>query len=794
MLQHLLINDISKIDERFILVIDDYQLISEGSIHELVSVLVRSNIPAMHLVLLTRRDPPLPLHKFRGRGQITEITLKDLMFTHQETREFFRRASGLDIGEKDTADLDAHMEGWATGMRLISYMISDRKDLKRIIQGLTGSYSTVADYLIAEILARQPADISELLLATSILERFDESVCDYFCESAGLCVEEKRSGRSFISWLRKNNLFIISLDAEGRWFRYHRLFRQLLISKLEQTSGSDEVAKLQRQAGRWFADRGFISEAVRLAVQGEDIALGISIINDNRDSLIAGDMWNLLEAMINTLPRDIRSGDPDMLMAESWVLFVRMNVPALIDRVRKFERFLDDDAVDKKLKGEYYFFRGYIEYFMSNGHESFAHHEKSLELIPNSSGLIRGEAELHLVLSSHMAEGRDKAIDMAKNLIARKRRIDKKHLGRLWAGSSFVNLLDMDLGKAVRSAKKMITSSSSDATSYVAAWGRYLSALAHLVWNDANDAHELCESVLENRFDLGMRTAADSYCIAILALLCGGQLGRAKDAMLSLVEYADQIEDPTCSQVAASFRARFALMNGDLRSAGRWLRTADLEQDANLMLWWIEVPQITGCRVLIAEGRQDGLEHAVNMLKRIVQDNKHINNRFQQAMSMPLLAVALYRQSRTDEALKALREAIAMAKPARAIYPFMEFRAEMRELLEMIDGDDGTAEFAKLLLDAIAEYDSRLVAETLKTSKKVGILRGDFLMEALTNRELVALRLLSEGHYYKEIADEMSVSKDTVKTHLRHVYQKLRAGSRREAVSRAREIGILNLD
>jgi LuxR family maltose regulon positive regulatory protein len=565
----------------------------------------------------------------------------------------------------------------------------------------------------------------------------------------------------------------------------------MLISQLEQERGSDELAKLRRKAGRWFANRGLISEAVKLAVEGGDPALGISIIKDNRDSLIDGDRWNRLEAMLNILPMDIRNGNPDMLMAESWVLFTRMNIPALLDRIERFERFLDDDALDKRLKGEYYFFRGYIGYFMSKGPESLADHKKAIELINSSSGLINGEAELHLVLSTHMVEGKDKAIDIAENLIARKRRINNKHRGRLRAASSFVNLLEMDLGNSVRFAKEIITFSSFDQNNYAKAWGMHLSALAHFVWYDVDVALELCKSVIKERFVLGMRTAADSYCVTILALLCIGQLGRAKDLMLELIEFADQIDDPNCSQVTASFRARFALMNGDLKSAEKWLRTADLEQDTNLMLWWIEIPQLTGCRVLITKGRPDGLEHAVNMLKRIVKDNEDINNRFQQVISRPLLAVALYKQGWTEEALKALREAIAMAKPARAICPFMEFRAEMRELLEMIDGDEGTAEFAKLLLDAIAEHDFRPVNESLKISKEVGILQDDFLMEELTNRELVALRLLSEGLYYKEIADEMSVSKDTVKTHLRHVYQKLQAGNRREAVSRAQELSII---
>jgi LuxR family maltose regulon positive regulatory protein len=723
---------------------------------------------------------------------MTEIRLKDLRFTLEETKEFFRRAGRIEIGKKELTDLDARLEGWATGIRLISYTLSGKEDLANMIKKLKGSYKTITDYLLSEIIVRQPENISELLMATSVLDRFDESICDYLCSTTDLCSREKEGGRSFISWLRKNNLFTISLDNEGRWFRYHHLFRQLLLRQFEQMKGSDEVSRLQCHLAAYCSEMGRIEEAVRLAVAGDDIDMAAGIIVANRDSLLTEDKWSELEKMLAALPREIRVSNPDLLMAESWIFFSRMNIPALMNRLGIFQQFLDDPAIDKKLKGEYHFLKGYLEYFASKGSEALASHKKAIKMSSEFSGMVMGEAELHLVLSTHMAKGGEKALDIANEMIGRKRKIDSKHRGRLWASSSFVTLLEMELGNAVRSANKMIALSKSDSNNFVGAWGRYLSSNAHLLWNDTEVARELADKVIMDRFILGMRTAVDSYCISILSLIFQGKSAMAQELMIEMAEYSDQIDEMVSLKIADSFRARIAMMNGDMKSAKRWLRTADIEQDRDLMLWWIEVPRITACRILITDAKRDGLERAAGILLDIVNDNKNINNRFQQVMSMPLLAVAMHRLGMADQALETMREAVALAEPARAVCPFMEFHDDMREMIETLKTDDDANDYLNLLLESFSERESISTSDTLVTPKKSRVLRDDFLMEELTNRELTTLRLLSTGLYYKEIADEMAVSKDTVKTHLKHVYQKLRAGSRREAVSIAREAGILD--
>ena len=272
-----------------------------------------------------------------------------------------------------------------------------------------------------------------------------------------------------------------------------------------------------------------------------------------------------------------------------------------------------------------------------------------------------------------------------------------------------------------------------------------------------------------------------------------GQADKAAQALLSLISYSEDIDNPGCTGIAMSLRARYSLLRGDLESAVRWVRTVDLASHGGLMMWWIEVPRITACRVLIAEGTSLGLERAVSMLEDFIKENAAVKNLFQQVVMLPLLAVALYKQGQADEAMEAMKSALELAEASSVIAPFMEFRPEMIDILRMVSEKDSKNEFAGRLIETITRKEPASGPEKGKADAAPSrIASGDFLMEALTNRELAALKYLAKGLYYKEIADEMAVSKDTVKTHLRHVYQKLQVENRREAVAMARKLGILD--
>ena len=529
-----LINGLSEIEEPFILVIDDYQLIAEAVIHDLLTLLVSQDIPSLHIALLTRRDPPLPLHKFRGRGNVTEISLKDLMFTPEETRDFLLNATEVDIGDDNASVLDEKLEGWITGLRLISYSISDRESLDRILEGFSGRYGTQADYLVSEVLARQPADISEMLLVTSIVDRFNATLCDHICESADSCPEDVRPGESFISWLYQNNIFIISLDAEGYWFRYHHLFRQLLLKKLEETRSPAEIADLHKLASRWFLEQGLIDEAIKHALKGGDEDFAVEIVEANRLATMNNDLWYVLNGWLNLIPEDLKRRSPGLILAQTWIEFFKADLQNLLQNVSLLGEFAERGELSESMAGEVVFFDGYFQYYMAQGHESIASLTKALELLPESHDLIRSEAELHYCLAVQMVDGIDKALSVLADFHNRKREISTVHQTRLIVVESFSGLIDLDLVAGVRGAAKLHAVAGPEDLKYVVSWALYIEALSHFLWNESDEAKTLFHLAMELLDALHMMAALDIFAMQALSFMFEGQADMADQAMLAI--------------------------------------------------------------------------------------------------------------------------------------------------------------------------------------------------------------------------------------------------------------------
>ena len=256
-----LLNDLEALSERFILVLDDYHYISNTAVHDLLAELLIHPSPAMHLVLITRRDPPLALASLQARGILTELPSKLLRFSSSETKLLLERILRRTISDKSAAVLEEKMEGWVTGLLLAAMSIRGKPDQERIVDELQGPVQYIKDYLITEVLNSQSAPIRHYLLSTSILDRFCADLCDVLGGVDAKPSEGKIDGAAFIAKLQKDNLFLVALDTENRWFRYHHLFHQLLQDQLNKGWRPEEIAALQSRANAWFAENDTIDDA-----------------------------------------------------------------------------------------------------------------------------------------------------------------------------------------------------------------------------------------------------------------------------------------------------------------------------------------------------------------------------------------------------------------------------------------------------------------------------------------------------------------------------------------------------
>ncbi len=267
-----LLNDLDEIDDPFILVLDDYDHIHERAVHDLLAGLLAHPSQTMHLALLTRRDPPLPISTLRARGQVTEIRVADLRFTAAEIAAFMAQMVKIPVDDATAAILGEKTEGWVTGLRLAALFLRDRKDLDQMVRNLRGSFRYIADYLIAEVISGQPPAITSYMIEASLFDRF----CAPLCEAVHAQAAEGAQGggeieaQEFIKWMEKANIFVVPLDEQHHWFRYHRLFRQLLQGQLKQLLTHEEIAAMHTRADAWFAQHGLADEGIEpRSLQGE---------------------------------------------------------------------------------------------------------------------------------------------------------------------------------------------------------------------------------------------------------------------------------------------------------------------------------------------------------------------------------------------------------------------------------------------------------------------------------------------------------------------------------------------
>ena len=322
-------NDLSALPHEFILVLDDYHVIHNPAIHTLMAELTRHLPQPLHLVLAARTDPALLLSSLRARGHVIELREEDLRFSQAETATFLREDMRLDVDDRIVADLQNYTEGWVAGLRLAALYFQRTGDLASLAVNQLGSNRYIMSYLVAEVLAHVPDAIQEFLLKTSIFDRFCNSLCQAVTGIDDAVVQ------SCLAWLESNHLFLRSVDEEQRWFIYHHLFRRLLLNQLERRYGREAMAALHVKASAWFAQNGYPEDALRHALAGGDTAASVQIVAQNRREAINGEQWHRLELWLRLFPREVIDTQPELLLAEAWLMrrYNRVSaMAAIVDR------------------------------------------------------------------------------------------------------------------------------------------------------------------------------------------------------------------------------------------------------------------------------------------------------------------------------------------------------------------------------------------------------------------------------------------------------------------------------
>ncbi len=786
----LLTNDLVIHDRRdFALVLDDYHVIEASPIHRSLAFLLEHLPPRMHLLLTTRADPPLPLARLRARGQLCEVRAAELRFTTHEVSAFLRTVMGLDLSTEAIATLESRTEGWIAGLQLAALALRGRTDVSAYLAAFTGSHRFVLDYLSEEVLARQPTPMQAFLLHTSILDRLSGPLCEAVTGQAG--------SQAMLEALEDANLFVVALDDERRWYRFHHLFAEVLYSQLQQAK-PDLVPELHRRASAWYEQHGLVIEAVQHAMATSDIELAARLIEQYSLAVALRGQVHLVLGWLNALPEALVRSRAHLCLYSALMLMFTNRLEEASARLHDAEKCVQADLSPdfaRSILGWVAAVRANLALFSGDLVGCVALAQQTLELVPETEGLLRssaatGPAHAFLVSGDVTQEVEDLVAATAAPLRA--------------TGDLFALLTSMTLLARLQVLQGRLRQA---ATTYeqvahvvpgqemlqvlVGSAGYYF-GLGDLLreWNDLDEASRSLAQGMElvrGTLTVDAHVVTQGYTALARLEMARGDYSRALATLDAFTQLAHQRHFvPHLVAHGLAVRAQVELAQDHLAAAIRWADASGLSTEDDLS-YLHEQEYLTLARVRIAQGHNDSagnfLQDALGLLARLFEDAE-AKARMGSVLEILLLrALAFDAQGHRTQALAALERALLLAEPAGYIRRFVDEGEAMAALLRQAHVRGIAPGYVATLLSATGEPVS--TASPLYPSD-VGS-----LVEPLTERERAVLRLLVAGLSNTAIAQELVITIGTVKRHVNSIYGKLGVNSRTQAAARAHPLRVL---
>jgi LuxR family transcriptional regulator, maltose regulon positive regulatory protein len=767
-----LLNESTAIPDNFFLVLDDYHVIDAKAVDQALTFLLDHLPPQMHLVIATREDPALPLARLRVGGYLTEVRAVDLRFTPSEAAAFLTQVMGLTLSAEDITALEARTEGWIAGLQLAAISMQGHKDTTSFIKSFTGSHHFVMDYLVEEVLGQQPESIQNFLLRTSILDRLCGSLCD------AVLLDATASGRETLEYLERANLFLVPLDNERRWYRYHHLFAELLRQRLHQSTASspgderDGVAELHRRASQWYEDHGLEMEAFHHAVAANDVARAERLIEGKGMPLqFRGAMISVLN-WLESLPTTILDARPSLWVTYASALTMTgQPISSVEEKLQAAEAALQEAEPDGKtrdLVGQIAAIRAMLAIPQRQTETLIAQSRRALEYLYPDNLPVRTSATWTLGLAYQFQRDHVRASRAYTEVIAAAQ-VSGNIMLTIGATTCLgqVQEAENQLSLAARSYRRGLQLAGDPPLPAVCEM--YL-GLARILyeWNDLDAAQEHGQQSLQLARQLATvdTPAACELLLARLKLARGDVAGAA-----ALVAQADQFvrEHNFVSRMPEVAAAQVLI----LLHQGHLVAAAHLAQ-ANAL-------PISQARVHLAQGDPSTALAVLSPLRQKMEAEGWQDERLK---VMVLQAVALQAHGEKDQAVQLLCDALALAAPGGFIRLFVDEGPPMAHLLS-----------AAAALGRMPDYTGKLLAaceaEEHKSEDTSYQPPAQPLIEPLSPRELEVLQLIAQGRSDQEISERLFLALSTVKGHNRKIFGKLQVQRRTEAVARARELGLL---
>jgi LuxR family maltose regulon positive regulatory protein len=789
-----LLNDVAAQDGAGALVLDDYHAVTDETIHQALAFLLENRPPQLRVIIASRVDPPLSLARLRARRQLVELRAVDLRFTAGEAEAFFQHVEGVTLDPNDVAALELLTEGWAAGLQLAALSMLQVEDVGAFIRSFSGSHRYIFDYLAHEILDQQDAPVRDFLLATGMLDRFSASLCD--------AVTGREDSQAMLAQLEAANLFIVPLDQRRRWYRYHHLFSDFLAAQLTEEHSSAQILELHRRASTWHEDHGYAADAIRHALAAEAYHRAATLIKRVTQEMFARSELRTLLQWLTALPASSLEADAFLSMTAAWAFLATGQFEAVEPHVQAVEHLFgvtvdevtDPTTLPDDVRGalaEIACLRATLAFnvFDLARVKALAQLARSALTDPQVDGpynenlSLRSVAVFNLASAYEYSGETSAAIEAFEEAAALTREDENLHL--LPMSISHLGqqrVVRGELHAAAQTYEEALQLLEEDVPRSPLA-GMAYTGLARVLyeWNDLERAAALLGQGLE----LGKRWASwdillAGYVTQANVALARGKPDQAAAQLDALIAYAEEREEIRWALPAvAAHRALLDVRRGEVAAAAQWAASCPLGGDAPIA-YVQENDALVLARVRLAEGK---LASAEQLLARLLAANEAAERWGRVLRVLVLQALVCDAQGRRETAVTALTRALELAEPEGYVRTFVDAGAPLRTLLADVDG---VTDYAARLRAAFTEPPVPEPAEPA-----VEPASAQPLVEPLTERELDVLRLIAQGLTNQEIADDLFISVNTVKTHAKHIYEKLNVRNRAQATTRATELDLL---
>ena len=801
-LQHilrLLINDLCDLDQPIILVLEDYHLIENENIDQVIELMLNQAIANLHLVITTREDPNLPLTRLRVRNQLTEIRAADLSFSLEEAGGFFSNVMGVNLSGKETEILKNRAEGWPAGLQLAALSLKEGKDTAKFVEAFHGTHRHILDYLIEEVLNNQSEEIREFLQQTSILDQLSPSLCE--------AVTGQEASRKYLHYLEHNNLFLVSLDEERTWYRYHALFAELLKNQLLQAE-PERADDLHERAADWYEEHGFIQKAIEHAFQISNSRKASELIENHAIPMLYQGEVLMVVGWFDRLTESILQSSPMLCICKAWAFVLmqrgarrREAEQALYAANHALNRVNADDALRDLVAGHTASIQASLlrrpALIDKKPEALIALSQDAQRLLPVEEKAIRSHTALNIGYG-YLALADLKAASLAF----------KQALEDGLSGGNFyaaidgpINLVSSALFVGHPREALQLCDTNIERFNQILA-GKYFPPIGALYilkgsllleFNRLSEA----EQILTEGTDL-VRWTGDSaaYRKGYTALARLRAIQGNRSAMLEAVKTLEETW-PEGTLYAQALRHRLSIRNRPddpdvQKDAYAWLVQSEIEFDELAAIDSVDPINdakfecyLGAAHVLarLAQGKPGAypLEDVHAYLER-QQDFAETHGIVSWVVAVAIARTLLYQAGgKKEEALETLEVALSAAAPSGLLRIFVDESEPLQALLEEVK--------PRLTDDAVIVYANRLLEAFSGTAAKPET--GEKHEVLLSERELEVLQNLAKGLSYEEIGRQLFLSLNTVQSHVKNIYRKLLVNKRVQAIEKAREMNLI---